>query len=70
MQAAAAASGIDHLEARIVVLLFRHACQCLTLDAVLAGIGCVAMPAGLASKEVSGNDGRLCSGPPILIMTA
>ena len=49
------------------MLVFWH-CQGLTQDAVLAGIGCAAVPAGLASKEVSGDDGRLCSGPSLLIL--
>ena len=56
------------MEARTVELLFWH-CQYLTRDAALAGFGCVAVPAGLASKEVSRDDGRLCSGPSLLILT-
>ena len=33
----------------------------------LAGLGFFAMPTSLASKEVSGDDGGLCPGPPLLI---
>lgn len=51
----------------VVLLFWLH--QYLTWDAAIAGFGCVAVPAGLASKEVSRDDGRLCSGPSLLILT-
>ena len=52
LEAAAAQDWEDQLGALLVVFIFGH-CQYLTRDAALAGFGCIAVPAGLAGKEVS-----------------
>ena len=47
------------------VLAGSEVCCC-----AVAGLGIPAVPAGLAIEEVPGDDGRLCSGPPVLNLRA